>query len=111
MLTAKKYVETFETIGRHWIGIPAPCATSGCGYAVGSFEDGTVLRVGDKIVEYTTRPVCRDTLATVGRLLAGLSPETRAAQLAELGCKPGGTITLSGTRWDSAGNYLGLEAA
>jgi hypothetical protein len=112
-LTAETYVQNFLNIGRRLICMPAPHRSiMGDGYSVGMFDDGCVLRVGDSIIEHNPNPDgwTFETLARVGLLLAKIPQTRRATQLAEIGCKPGETITLNGTRWNSAGEYLGLTA-
>lgn len=111
-MTLAQYLESFPHFGARLIGIPAPSSVSGMGYDVGIFEDGLVLRLGNRIAYSTTeRTGCSwgDTLAHVGRLLTKLPAETRAAQLAGMGA-PGadGVYTLAGTRWNTAGDFLGL---
>lgn len=114
-MTLADYVAMFDRFGRHLIMIPAPSSIGGNGYDVGGFADGIALRVGKELVYTTTERTdgyAMDKLASVGRLLAGLTRETRAAQLAEL---PGrhrnadGTYSLDGTHWTADGNFIGLD--
>lgn len=109
-MRVSEYVASFERFGRLVCGMPCGSSISGVGYDVGEFDDGTVLRVGDRIV-YTTDyagPNTSDLLAKVGRLLTGLSRETRAAQLAGLATPRDGRYTLDGTVWTDGGEFVGL---
>ena len=110
-MTLAQYLASFDAIGSRFICIPASSSISGMGYDVGIFPDGLCLKVGKRIVCTTSRTGygLAETLATVGRLLTGLSPETRAAQLAGMGVPDdAGIYTLAGTRWNAAGDFLGL---
>jgi len=109
-MRVSEYVASFDRFGRQLCGMPCESSISGNGYHVGQFDDGTVLRVGDRIV-YTTDnagPNTSDALARVGRLLAGLSRETRAAQLSEIASPRDGRYTVGGTVWTDAGEFVGL---
>ena len=112
-ITARQYIESFDVLGSKFICIPAPSSISGSGYAVGRFQDGAILTVGKSIVDFIEGDVSYgivETLSKVGRLLAGLSQDTRAEQIQDLGIKPNhaGEYELGGSRWSAAGEYLGL---
>jgi hypothetical protein len=117
MLTLARYVAEYESFGRRFIAIPAPLSTTGNGYSVGCFEDGSVLIVGNfpaAEIVYTTRytgPNAQELLEKAGAILAATDQATRARQLEEIKPRKNilGRYILRGLVWRADGSFAGID--
>jgi hypothetical protein len=119
-MTVREYIRTFETLGAHLIGVPAPCSVTGSGYQCGYFEDGAVAVVDDPAIggrrvldwiEGELTFAARDTMSHAARCVATVPQSRRAQIVQEAGCKPGAVIVIDGVRWAHDGGYRGINWA
>ena len=113
-MTLAYYVENFERL-RKFIMMPATQTITGDRYAAACWPDGSALIVGDcpaADIVYTTEhtgPNTLDLLGRAGALIAGLTQEERAAQLAALGPPhSAGRYILRGLAWMPDGTFSGI---
>lgn len=110
MLTALEYASRATTGAlAEYIGIPAHSSITGNGYCVGTFDDGTVLRVGSFVYRTDdTGMDAADWLSRIGNRIANIPQAERARQLAECYSPIADEYIVGRSRWSLDGSFLGL---